>query len=140
MPIPDFDNKSDSRFEAYLRQFRPLAVETPRVETAGRATRRSLTLAAWAAAAAVFILIALTPLWRPRDGRTLSRVGPGNLAEGDHLADSQPPTIGGANALLTHASSVRAALDRVPFHPPSTQLPKGKQSALAVLSEDKDKL
>jgi hypothetical protein len=140
VPTPDFDHESDSRFEASLRQFRPLAVETPRIETPGRATRRSLTLAAWAAAAAVFMLIALPPLWRPRAGRTLSRVGAGNAAEAQHFGDSQPPTIGSANALLNHASSVRAALDLVPFHPPSTQLPKGKQSALAVLSEDKDKL
>jgi hypothetical protein len=137
---PDFDNKSDSRFEAYLRQFRPLAVEPPQIEMPRRATRRSLTLAMWAAAAAVFILIALALFLHPRAGRTLSGVDPGNLADGEQLGESQPPTIGSANALLTHAPSVRDALDRVPFHPPSTQLPKGKQSALAVLSEDKDKL
>jgi hypothetical protein len=140
VPTPDFDNEREDRFEAYLRQFRPLAVEPPQIETPRRDSRRSLTLAAWTAAAAVLILIALTLLLHPRAGRTLSRVDPGNLADGDQLGDSQPPTIGSANALLAHAPSVKAALDRVPFHPPSTQLPKGKQSALAVLSEDKDRL
>ncbi len=148
MPTPDFDNKDfdskrfdskrDDRFEAYLRQFRPLAVEPLRVETTKRAPRRSLALAAWAAAAAV-ILIALVLVLHPRTSRTLSNIGPEDLAGREQLADSQPLTIGSANALLTHAPSVKAALDRVPFHPPSTQLPKGKQSALAVLS-DKDKL
>jgi hypothetical protein len=53
--------------------------------------------------------------------------------------DQQPLTVGSANDLLAHAPSVEAALDRVPFHPPSTPLPRGKQSALAVLSEDNEK-
>lgn len=149
MPTPDFnkedfnskrlDSNRDDRFEAYLKQFRPLAVEPLRVETPRRATRRPLTLAAWAAAAAV-ILIALTLVLHPRAVRTLSNIGPEDLAGREQLADSQPLTIGSANALLTHAPSVKAALDRVPFHSPSPQLPKGKQSALAVLSENKDKL
>jgi hypothetical protein len=138
VPIPDFDNERDDRFEAYLRQFRPLAVEPLLIETPRRATRHSLTLAVGAAAAV--ILIASVLALHPRTGRTHSSVGPGNLAGGERPADSQPLTIGSANALLTHAPSVKAALDRVPFHRPSTQLPQGKKSALAVLSEDNDKL
>jgi hypothetical protein len=76
----------------------------------------------------------------PHAGRTHSRVGQAELERGERPAESQPLTIGSANTLLTHAPSVKAALDRVPFHPPSTQLPKGKRSALAVLSEDNNKL
>lgn len=150
MPTPEFDNEDsdnqdfnnqrDDRFEAYLRQFSPSAVEPLQIEMPGRATRRSFTLAAWAAAAAAVILMAMVLVLYPRAGRTPSGVGPGNLAAGERLADSQPLTIGSANALLIHAPSVKAALDRVPFHPPSAPLPKDKQSALAVLSEDHDKL
>jgi hypothetical protein len=141
VPTPDFDNadfdkEKDERFEAYLKQFRPLPVEPLQFETHGRATRRSFTLAAWAAAAAAVILIALVLVLYPRTGQTHSSV----VAGEEQFADSQPLTIGSANALLIHAPSIKAGLDDVPFHPPSTQLPKGKQSALAVLSEDKDKL
>jgi hypothetical protein len=139
----DFDSKRldsnrEDRFEAYLKQFHPLAGEPLQLQMPRRATRRSLTLAAWAAAAAV-ILIALMLVSHPRRGHTLSSGGPKSSAAGE-LADSQPLTIGSANALLTHAPSVKEALDRVPFHSPSPQLPKGTQSALAVLSENKDKL
>jgi hypothetical protein len=145
VPTPDFDNeafdnKNDDRFEVYLKQFLPLAIEPLRIDTPGRDARRPLTLAAWAAAAAVVILIASVLMLYPGAGRTDSSASPGNSADGDRLPDSQPLTLGSANALLTRSPSVKAALDGVPFHPPSTQLPKGKQSALAVLSEDKDKL
>jgi hypothetical protein len=150
VPTPDFDdadfenagvdNERDDRFEAYLRQFRPLAIEPLQFEAPERATRRSFALAARAAAAAAVILIASVLVFYPRTGPTHFSEGPENFAGGDLPADSQPLTIGSANALLTHSPSVKEALDRVPFHPPSTQLPKGKRSALAVLSEDNDKL
>jgi hypothetical protein len=140
VPTLDFDSERDDRFEAYLRQFRPSAVEPLQVETSGRAARRPIRLAAWGAAAAAVILIASVFAMHPHAGRTHSRVDQAELERGKRPAESQPLTIGSANALLTHAPSVKAALDRVPFHPPATQLPKGKRSALAVLSEDNNKL
>jgi hypothetical protein len=140
VPTPDFDSERADRFEAYLKQFRPLAVEPLQIETPKRTARPSVRLAAWAAAAAAVILSASLLAMHPRVGWTHSRVGQGDLARGDWPAESQPLTIGSANTLLIHAPSVKAALDRVPFHAPSTQLPKGKRSALAVLSEDNDKI
>jgi hypothetical protein len=137
---PDFDSERDDRFEAYLKQFRPLAIEPLQIETSRRTARRSFRLAAWATAAAAVILVALVLAMHPHSVRTESRVGEGDLARGERSAESQPLTIGSANTLLTHAPSVKAALDLVPFHPPSTRLPKGKRSALAVLSEENDKL
>jgi hypothetical protein len=138
VPTPDFHNERDDRFEAYLKQFRPLAVEPLPIATSRGTARHSFRLAAWAAAAV--ILVALVLAMHPRTSRTESRVGQGDLARGEHSAESQPLTIGSANTLLAHAPSVKAALDLVPFHPPSAQLPKGKRSALAVLSEENDKL
>jgi hypothetical protein len=140
VPTPDFDSERDDRFEAYLKQFRPLAIEPLQIETSRRAVRRSFRLAAWAASAAAVILVGWLLAMHPRAGRTESRIGQGDLPPGAHSAASQPLTIGSANTLLAHAPSVKAALDLVPFHPPSTQLPKGQRSALAVLSEEKDKL
>jgi len=142
VPTPDldderFNNERDDRFETYLKHFRPLAPEPLQIETPRRATRRSFVFAAWAAVVAV-ILIASVLALLSRTGR--SSDGPGNLAGGEQLTNQQPLTIGSANAWLAHAPSVDAALDRVPFHRQSTPLPKGKQSALAVLSEDNDKL
>jgi hypothetical protein len=131
VPSPDLDDEREDRFEVYLKQFRPLAPEPLPVERIRRVTRRSFALAVLVAVAAV-ILIASVLASRPR-------TGPENFAAGGGLTDQQPLTIGSANHLLAHAPSVEAALDRVPFHPPSTPLPKGKQSALAVLSEDNEK-
>ncbi len=138
MPTPDLDDERDDRFEVYLKQFRPIAPEPLPVERIRRVTRRSFALAVSAAVAAV-ILIASVLASHPRTGRSHSSDGPGNLAGGERLIDQQPLTIGSANDLLAHAPSVEAALDRVPFHPTSSPLPKGKQSALAVLSEDHEK-
>jgi hypothetical protein len=142
VPIPDFDderldNQQNDRFETYLKQFRPLAVEPLPLEKHGRAARRRFVFAATAAAV---ILVAAVLAMYSRNDRLNSSDGPGNLASGEQLRDSQPLTIGSANALLANAPSVEAALDRVPLHPASEPLPKGKQSALAVLSEDNDKL
>jgi hypothetical protein len=134
----DFDNEKDDLFETHLKQFRPLPAEPLRVETLRPATRHSLAPAVWAAGAAALILIALVVAFQPRTA--LAPATPRGVESGEQFADSQPLTIGSANALLTHAPSVEAALDRARFHSPSTQLAKGKQSALAVLSEYKDKL
>jgi hypothetical protein len=135
----DFDNEREDRFEAYLKQFRPLPAEPLQNETPRRAIRHSLTLAAWAAAVASVILIASLLVLPTRIGHTPSSVGQRDLESRERLADSDPLTIGSANALLTNAPSIEQALDRVPFHSPSLQLPKGKHSALAVLSEYKVK-
>ena len=138
MPTPDLDDERDDRFEVYLKQFRPFAPESLPVERVSRVPRRSFALAAGAVIAAV-ILIASVLASHSRTGRSHSSDASENLAGGERLIDHQPLTIGSANDLLAHAPSVEAALDRVPFHPPSTPLPKGKQSALAVLSEDNEK-
>ena len=140
MPIPDLDDEKNDRFEAYLNQFRPLAVEPLPLEKPNRSARRQFVFTVWAATAAAIILAAVVLAMYPRNGRPNSSDGPGNLASVAQHVDTQPRTIGSANALLAHAPSVEAVFDRVPFHPPSTQLPQGKQSALAVLSEDIDKL
>jgi hypothetical protein len=138
VPTPDFDDERDDLFEAYLKQFRPLAVEPLPTKRPGHTIRRRYILTAMGAAAAVLVAAVLTFHSHPQ--RIHPTSGLGNGAGVEQLTEAQPLTIGSANALLVQSPSVDAALDRVPFHPPSTVLPKGKQSALAVLSEDNDKL
>ncbi|PYV24716.1 MAG: hypothetical protein DMG24_10715 [Acidobacteria bacterium] len=134
MPTPD-----DERFEHYLKQFRPLAPESLQSEKHGRAARRPFVFAAWAAAAATVLVVALLtmhPLHKP----THSADGTASLARDEQLANAQSLTIGSANALLAHAPSFKAAVDLVAFQRQAAQLPKGTHSALAVLSKEKNKL
>ena len=155
MPTPDFDDarfndarfddEREDRFGAYLKEFHPLAIDALPIETASRAIRGRFVFAGLEALAAAVILVAAVLAFHPHLPPTHSTAGlangdPANGAKVEQLIGTQPLTIGSANALLARAASVQEALDHVPFHPPSTQLPKGKQSALTVLSEDNDKL
>ena len=139
MPDPNLDDERDEEFEVYLKQFRPLAVKPLPMENPSQTSRRRFVFAAWATAAAAVIFIAAALAFHARNGQAHPSDAAGSLASGERLSDLQPLTIGGANALLAHAPSLEMALDRVPFHPQITQLPKDKQSALAVLSQDNDK-
>ena len=129
MPASD-----DQQFEEYLKQFRPLAPESLQIGNYGRTTRRRINFAVWAAATAVLIA-AVIVMW-PRSKVTGLDEGTGSLAELEQLTNSQPLTISSVNVLLAHAPSVKEAVDLVAFQPRATQLPKGKQSALALLSKE----
>jgi hypothetical protein len=60
--------------------------------------------------------------------------------ETEHLVNPHPLTIRDANALLATAPSFKAAVDGMAFQSKAISLPKDKRSALAVLSEEKNKL
>lgn len=130
MPMHD----DDEQFEIYLRQFRPREPEPLPNGKRVRLTRRAFAMGACAAAAAVAITVVLT---MGRGGR-LDRSGG---AERGHieLAPIPPPlTIRKANALVAHAPSLQAAMDLMAFHPQSAVTPKNRQSALFVLSKEKN--
>ncbi len=124
----------DQQFEEYLKQFRPLAPELLQIGNHGRTNRRWAFFAAWAAATAVLIA-AIIMVW-PRSEQTYFVEDTKSLAELEQLTNSQPLTIGSANVLLANAPSIKAAVNLVAFHPRTAPLPKGKQSALALLSKE----
>lgn len=134
MSIPD-----DEQFEHYLKQFRPLDPERLPTEKYARVSRRRFVFAAWAAAAAaVLAVVLLTTLRRPKPAHLAHDTS--TLVSAEQLTSRLPLTIGTANALLAQSPSVKATLDQMAFQPQSTQIPKGKHSALAVLSKENTKL
>jgi hypothetical protein len=137
VPTPDLDDERDDRFEAYLKQFHPLAVEPLQVEKSSRATRRSFVLAVLSAAA-VILLIAIFAM-HSRIGRTDDTKAVASSVDAERLANTQPLTMRSANALLATAPSFEAAIDEMAFPPQTTPLPKDQHSALDVLSKEKIK-
>lgn len=122
---------NNSRFEEYLKQFRPLPPESLRVPhlLASRARFR------WTCAfAAISVVIAGMIVAHFRPPRIRHSIG---LQQGPHY--SQPLTIGRANAKLFAAPSIREALDEMAF-PPRPQRSKGEQSTLEILGQEKTKL
>jgi hypothetical protein len=134
--VPTLD---DERFEAYLKQFRPLVPEPlPAVEPSLRA-RRAVALGAWAAAAvAILVLGALTLHIRTNRARIAETAE--SVGNPERLQDSQPLTMQSANALMAKAPSFKAMVDGMWFRSQAVPLPKGKRSAVAVLGKEKIKL
>jgi hypothetical protein len=134
--VPTLD---DERFEAYLKQFVPLAPEPlPTVEPGHRA-RRAFGLWTWAAAAvAIFVLGALTLLLHTNRARVTETVG--NVGNTEQLNGGRPLTMRSANALMAQAPSFKTMVDGMAFRSQTVPLPKGKRSAVAVLGKEKIKL
>ena len=135
MPTPDFDDGPEDRFEAYLKQFRPLIIESLPSERPSGSTHRSFALAALVAAIVIVISIAVA-FGSHHTGRSPRVRGaePVNAARVERLANAQSLTMQNANALLA-APSLEAAVDAIVVPPPTTPLPEGQHSALAVLGE-----
>lgn len=120
----------DPRFEDYLKTFRPVDAPELALKTSRR-TSRSLRFSwRWACAMAV-ILIAAFLIWHPRPDR-LEVTTPSAQC-------CAPLTLGGANASIFGTASTTEALDRMVF-PQQIKLPKGQQSALSVLGQEKAEL
>ncbi len=134
MPIPD-----DEQFEAFLKQFRPLAPETLPAEDRAPQSRRSFVLGAWTAAAAAILIAGALTLHIRSNPVPVSNPA-SDAASGPQLVPSQPLTIRSANALLAAVPSFKAAVDNMAFHSRTIPFPNGKQSAIAVLSKEKIKL
>lgn len=132
MPTSD-----DQQFEAYLKQFRPLAPETLQIGSHRRTPPKWVLFILWAAATAVLVSVVFM-MW-PRSLPTNLVERNKSLAGLEQIANSQPLTLGSVNDLLAHSPSVKAAVDLVAFRPKATQLLKGTQSALALLSKENTK-
>lgn len=132
MPIPD-----DERFEAYLKQFRPLVPEPLPTSGSRHWTRDTFVL--WAgAAAAVAILLGAAALHIHTERVRVT--GTTSSPASNRLTDGQPLTMRNANALMVKAPSFKALVDDMAFRSQTTPLPKGKLSAIAVLGKEKIKL
>jgi hypothetical protein len=135
----DLDEDRNDRFEAYLKQFRPLAVEPLQMEKPGRATRRRFVLAAWAVAVAV-IFIAVALAFHARADRSQAAQVVSVAVRTERIVNTEPLTIRSANALLAAAPSFKAAVDGMAFRRQVAPLPRDKHSALDTLSKEKTKL
>jgi len=63
-----------------------------------------------------------------------------SVGTSNHFTDAQPLTMRSANALMAKAPSFKALIDDMVFRPETIPMPKGKQSAVAVLGKEKLKL
>ncbi len=129
----------DEQFEAYLKRFHPIAPEPVPTISAGRSSRRSLSLGTWLAAVAG-ILVTGAIVLHVRRNRVVVPNTFSDAAFADRLAPSQPLTLRSANAWLATAPSFKAAVDGLAFRPQTSPLPQGRQSAVAVLSKEKIRL
>lgn len=136
MPTPDFDDERDNRFEAYLKQFRPVAIDPLPIEKSSRAIRRQFVLMAVATTVAI-VAVALVSHFGA--GRTDKPEAVASGVGAERLANTRPLTIRSANVLLATAPSFEAAIEGMAFPPQTTPLPKDQHSALAVLSEERIK-
>ena len=133
MPIPD-----EERFEAHLKQFRPLAPEPLPVAGSVRPARGMLVL--WAGAAAVVAIVAGIVALRVQTQRVGVAGTTNSPATPDLVADRGPLTMRSADALMVKAPSLKALVDDMAFRPQIVPLPKGKLSAVGVLGKEKIKL
>jgi hypothetical protein len=132
-------NPEEQQLEARLREFRPLDAEPFPLEQAVPARRRRLVLWACAAAAIAIVIVVLLKFPYERNRATAPQHNEKQTAA-EPPASVRPLTIRSANALLAAAPSVKSALDELAFHGRRKQLPRGTQSALAVLGEEDFKL
>jgi hypothetical protein len=132
--MPDLN---DEQFKNYLQRFRPVMAD-PLPNMQGRPTRR-LGFVAWSVAAAAVLLVALLLLRISSKSVDLLETNR-NAASIVQIVPRQPLTIGSANALLARSTSMKVAVDLITFRPQSPTFPKGTQSALTVLSKEKNKL
>jgi hypothetical protein len=130
--VPSLD---DEQFEKYLRRFHPIAPE-PRPTV--RTRRRSLHLftpAAWLAASAAILIVGAVLLHTRATRVAGSPVR--DVTSVERLSPSEPLTIATANSWLRTAPSFESALDGLAFRAKSNPIPPTKQSAIAVLSQEK---
>ena len=128
----------DDQFEAYLKKFQPLIPDPlPALKPTRKVGHLRWLVASIAAVAviAIFGVLALR-VQRPRV------VGPvaTNLESSDMRPPMGPLTQQKTNEWLARAPSFKTAVDQLGFRPETNPVQQGKQSAVAVLSEERIKL
>jgi hypothetical protein len=131
--VPTLD---DERFEKYLKQFRPIVPDALPLRQEGKESwRRHSALRKWAIGVAAIVIISLVGFYIGKD-RMAHKPSPASV----QVDLTQPLTMRDANALLSSASSYKAAVDNLAFRSQGAMIPKDKQSAFAVLAKEKIKL
>jgi len=133
--IPD-----DEKFEIYLRRFDPIAPEPMPAPELSYQSRRSLRLGAWLAACAAIASVVGAAILHHRGAQT---VGPKTHHEMTFVENRdllEPLTLRRADTLLSTAPSFKTAIDGLAFPFQSGSIPNSRQSAIAVLSEERIKL
>jgi hypothetical protein len=133
VPIPD-----EERFEAYLKQFRPLVPE-PLLTSRSRYRARG-RFVLWAGAAAGLAVLVVAAALHIHTQRVRVAETTYSPATTDPFTDRQPLTMRSANALIIKAPSFKALVDGMAFDSQTIPVPKGKLSAVAVLGKEKIKL
>jgi hypothetical protein len=127
-------NLDDERFEIYLKRFRPLALAALPTHSVAKLRRRITIVASLLATAAV--LIPAVVMLHTRGNGVSPVSGRTNPSLAVRPAPWQPLTLGGANQLLVRSPSFAAALDSLEAEPEVSAISKGKESALAILSQE----
>jgi len=94
-------------------------------------TSHRFVVAAGVAAAAAFLVVISSAVYLRRNP-IHSPVGAGPTKDAERSIDSQPLTIGRANALLTRSPSFKTAIDQLAFRSPAIQTPDDSHGALAA--------
>jgi ferric-dicitrate binding protein FerR (iron transport regulator) len=133
--VPNLD---DERLEIYLKKFRPLAPAPLPLDAPSEAPEKSprrAVIAVWALGAAAAVILALVML-RGAVNRVPQSNAKTNVSRSAPERIAQPLTLGAANRLLLGSPSFAAALRSLESESDSSAIPKGKESALAVLSQE----
>lgn len=131
--------RDDEQFEVYLKRFRPIAPEPVPILRVRPAFRGSPSLWTWLPAVAAILVIGALMLHISSRRVVVPNTVPAVVLAERH-APLEPFTMRSANAWLATAPSFKAAVDDLAFRSQASHLPKGKQSAVAVLSKEKIKL
>jgi hypothetical protein len=131
--VPTLD---DERFEAYLKEFRPIVPDPLPAIHRKQEYWRSSASRLWAIGLATIVILGVVT-FRTVSSRVAKKLS--NPPSLELALPKQALTMRDANALLASAPSYKAAVDSMAFHNQGS-FPKDKQSALAVLAEEKIKL
>jgi hypothetical protein len=129
----------DEQFEVYLKRFHPIAPEPTPTIRFGHASRRSLSVGAWIAAVAAVLVIGTVILHIHSSRIVVPNTGR-DVAFAERHAPAGPLTMRSANDWLSTAPSFKTAVDSLSFRSQIAPLPQGKQSAIAVLSQERIRL
>lgn len=138
-------NLDDDRLEAYMKQFRPLPAAPLPLNVPAATVRkpRHLGITVWALTMAAILILGVY-LLRPRTHHVaeseITAILKGNSMAHGQAHTTQPLTLGIANELLVNSSSFDAALASLESGSgAAARIAKGKESALAVLSQEDPK-
>jgi hypothetical protein len=128
----------DDQFEAYLKRFQPLIPDPLPALEHTRVVRRLPWLAGSIAAVALMTIGGVL-VWRVESPQVVVPVVT-KLESSDMRPPIGPLTQQNTNEWLVRAPSFKTAIDHLGFRPETSSIQQGKQSAVAVLSEERIKL